>query len=171
MPRFRSYRGSRSRVTRPPIVSFKKVLNIASASESAGKIDFILVSGLDGIANKQTTAVDNEVPVGAKIEKIDIWLNYASFANVAVFVNWSIQLTHKGQATIDPVVIGGDDQRNQVFLQGVRSVGLNQNSDIKIAFKIPKKFQRVRAGDFWVFTSNASNVMTSQKMAIYKFYT
>jgi len=168
--RYSSFRGSRRRRIAPRI-TFKKVLNEAPASESAGKIDFIIASGVDGINPTQVSAVDHTVPVGAIISKFDIWLNYASLANVAVFQTWSIQKLHKSQGSIDPLVVGGDDQRNQVMLMGRKSIGFNQNSDIHIKFNVPKRFQRTRAGDFWVVTTNASNVMTAGKMCIYTFET
>ncbi len=171
MRHFRGYRGMRRQSIRNPGITFKKVINEASASELSGKIDFIIASGVDGISPTQATAVDHTVPVGGIISKFNIWINYASLANVAVFVTWSIQLLHKSQSSIDPLLVGGDDQRNQVMLMGVKSVGLNQNSDIQIKFNVPKKFQRIRAGDFWVVTTNATNVSTAQKMCIYTFKT
>lgn len=171
---YRSYRGSRRRngsMPRTVVQSFKKVINIAPASEAAGAQAQNISIGTDSVAAGQTTAVDAAVPTGAVIKSITIQASYANLVAVASFTHWSIQRLHSGQATNVPAnAVGGNPQRNQVMKQGLVSIGKEQNRDIRITFKVPAKYGRVREGDFWQFVTFNSAITTAVYQFIYKFY-
>lgn len=161
----------RSSSPRPVIQSFKKVLNFAGTSQSAGTtIQKDLVIGVDSVAAGQTGVTDANVPTGAIVKYIEITLCVTNLVAVSDFVHVAIQQLHSGQTKVSPQTVGGNPQRNQVFFQQMFSVGKEQNSTHVYRFKIPKKFQRVREGDKWIFTSIYSVVSTDILQAIYKFY-
>ncbi len=168
MPRYRSRRRSSFR---PITKTYKKVLTFAPAAHAAAtKIDFPLVTGVDSLAAGQTSVTDSTVPTGSVVSYIEI--NY-SFLNLiapgsGVFMSLSIQQLLTGQSSLDPRVVGGDPQRNQVFHQEVIAMGSNQNGNRVIRFKIPKNFQRVRDGQRWFFTVIASGVFSDNLQVIYK---
>ncbi len=161
----------RRRIFRPIVKTYKKVITHAPASHAGStKIEFPLASGIDSISPGQTSAFDVNVPTGSVIEYIDI--NYA-FINIAGtggadFMSISIQMTLSGQSTIDPRVIGGNPQRNQVFKQEIFSMGHDQNGNRTYRFKIPKKYQRLREGMQWLFVVINSGTFSDNLQAIYK---
>ncbi len=156
---------------RAVIQSFKKVINTGPSSRPATtKVDFDLADGVDSVAAGQTSAVDVDVPTGSVIRGFEIQYCAQNLVNIAAFLHVSIQHLRSGQTSIDPRVIGGDPQRNQVFWQRVYCIGQNQNVNIVRKFKVPSKFGRVRDGDKWVFTVISSQVYTDTYQAIYKFY-
>lgn len=167
MPRYRRrMRG----YARPVTQSFKKVIDIAPASEAVGAQAQNIALGVDSVAAGQTSAVDVNVPTGCKIKYIECHISYASLVNVATFCHWTLQKMHGGQVTVGANVVGGSNRRNQVFRQGIRSVGQNQNSDIVIRYKVPPAYQRMREGDLWVLVTNNSQIVTSVYQFIYKFF-
>jgi len=164
-------RGRRtSSVARPIVQSFKKVLNFAPVSQAAGSRDIILVIGQDSVAAGQTGPIEPNVPTGSIVKFVDISLSFGQIVGGAVFAHCSIQLLHSGQTSIPSNIIGGNPQRNQVMHQFMYSIGINQNFNRTIKFKVPKKFQRIREGDFWVFEITSSNTLTQALQVIYKFY-
>ncbi len=153
------------------IQSYKKVLNFAGAGRGAGSvIDFVITNGVDSIAAGQTGVTDPNVPTGSVIKYFEIMYADANLVSISYTNHWTIQQVHSGQTKISPLVVGGNPQRNQVFAQGLFSVGQNQNSTHIMKFKVPPKFQRVREGDQWIFTIVGSAVHTDTCMVIYKFY-
>ncbi len=159
---------------RPPrgsTTSRKYTVDVATASESAGAIDFILASGLDNATLGQTSATDVTIPVGAKIKLLDLRLSWASLANVVVVIHWTIQRVQTQQTALDPKSPGGNTRTKNIMLSGLKSVGLNQNSDMHIRYRVPKSMQRMGDDVKWVFSSNANNVMTATKQCIYKVFT
>ncbi len=82
-----------------------------------------------------------------------------------------MQYSLSTQPTVNANAIGGNDQRNQVIHQDLFTVGKDQNSTHKFKIKIPKKFQRVRAGMDWTITWTTDQTVTMSLQAIYKFYT
>ncbi len=155
----------------PVIQSYKKVLNFAGTSQSSGtKISKLLIKGQDSVAAGQTGVTDANVPTGCIVKYIDITLCVTNLVAISFFHHLTIQHIHSGQGTIDPDVVGGNPQRNQVFHQALFSVGKEQNSTHIYRFKIPKKFQRVREGDEWVLVTKGSAVYTDIAQVIYKFY-
>jgi len=70
----------------------------------------------------------------------------------------------------DLLSVGGDPIRNQVHLQLLRMLGANQNVNFHIKFKVPKQFQRVREGDFWLLVTESDVVTNSAWQFIYKHF-
>lgn len=169
MPYRRRRRAMRS--TGNVIQSFKKVLNYAPASRAAAvKLDAPLVIGVDSIAAGQTSATDADVPTGSVVKFIEIQYATTNLVAIASHMHISIQHLRSGQSTIVPNAIGGNPQRNQVHFQMLYSMGKEQNQNKVLRFKIPKKFQRVREGDQWMFTRIPDTIITDATQVVYKFY-
>lgn len=166
-------RYSRRRISSPRNVvqSFKKVFTLAPTSRAAATIlSNSLATGTDSVAAGQTSATDVAVPTGSVIKMIEIQYSCANLVSIASFLSICIQKVHSGQTRLDPQAVGGNPQRNQVFFQKIYSLGKDQNRDITIKFKIPKKYQRIREGDEWHFTRVSNTIFTDNTQAIYKFY-
>lgn len=155
---------------RQVIQSYKKVITYAPASKTTAQQDYEISLGEDSVAAGQTAATDTGVPSGSVIKYFEIQACFVNLVSVAMFQNMSVQLTRSGQSPIDPRVVGGNPQRNQVHYQRIVGIGKDQNNNYVLRFKVPKKFQRVRDGDKWTFTCIADQVHTSNIQAIYKFY-
>ncbi len=166
----RGSRGSRRGGMRPSIQSFKKVINIAPGSVTAGTRIESISLGIDSVAAGQTTALDVNVPTGAKIKYILIQHALGSISGATPIIHVSIQGLHAGQSVVGPDVVGGDDQRNQVFYQDCYGATSASNSNHRIKFKVPPRFQRVRAGDTWSYVWKTNGTVTSAVQIIYKFY-
>ncbi len=170
MPFRRRSRG-RSMGMRPVIQSFKKVLNFAPTSRlSAVEHPSVLSVGVDSAAAGQTGPTDANVPTGSVIKFIEIQWSMGNLSGGNNFFTTSIQKLHSGQAIIRSDLVGGDPQRNQIHNQTSFQIGTDQNGSRKYLFKIPKRFQRVRDGDSWVFTRRGSATFTDAVQVIYKFY-
>ncbi len=153
------------------VQSFKKVLNFAPAGHSAGlKIDNVLALGTDSVAAGQTGVTDPAVPTGSIIKAFVIQYAVSNLVGVSAFQHISIQSLKPSQGSISPNVVGGNPQRNQVYFQSMRVVGPNQNANYNFVFKVPKKYQRVREGDNWLFTVLNTAAVTDSLQVIYKFY-
>ncbi len=165
----RHYR-RRSMGPRTVIQTYKKVINEAPTSRAAGaSINHVLSNGVDSLAQGQTGPSDALVATGSVITNFNINYCTMNLADTVCFLHFSVQQLRSGQAnTINPNVVGGNPQRNQVFFQALRSVGPNQNMNIAINFKIPKKYQRVREGDFWFVTILGTAIHTDTIQTIYK---
>ncbi len=154
-----------------PIQSFKKVLNFAPTSRAAAAtIVQVLVQGVDSTAAGQTAPTDPLVPTGSIVKYIEIQFAYTNLVLISLFFHISIQHLRSGQASVSPLLVGGDPQRNQVHWQMLRSLGQTQNGNFVIKFKVPSQFQRVRDGDKWDLVFNGSAVYTQATQVIYKFY-
>lgn len=152
------------------VQSFKKVLNAAPGSRAADTlIAFTAVTGTDSVAAGQTGVIDSAVPTGSIVEFIEFQLGMVNLISVSCFIHVAIEQTHSGQSVVDPRVVGGDPQRNQVFHQQMFTIGQNQNSNHIFRFKVPRKFQRVREGDTWQLVTVGDVVHTSACQTIYKF--
>ncbi len=159
----------RTRGLRPVTKTYKKVLTFAPASHPAvTKIDFPLVLGVDSISPGQGGVTDATVPTGSIIDYIEINYSFINITGGADFMSICIQQTLVGQTTLDPRVVGGNMQRNQVFHQEIFSMGNDQNGNRVYRFKIPKRFQRVREGMAWTFTALNSGTFSDNCQVIYK---
>jgi len=170
MPFRRSFR-RRSMAPRPVTVSFKKVLDVAPQTliPDTNIIELISI-GKDSTTAGQTTPTDAEVPVGSIIKFIEIHWSVSQQSNNDAYAWYYIGQFRAGQVPINPRTVGGSDVRNQIFHQGLFMVGNDQNSNRTYRFKVPKRFQRVRAGDQWVFVHNHDTAVSSALQVIYKFY-
>ncbi len=159
----------RRMVVRPSIQSQKVVINHAAASFVAGTIVQGMSVGTDSVAAGQTGPTNTQVPTGSRIAAFNIRFAAVNIVGGALFLHIAIQLVHNAQTVVDPQLVGGNPQRNQVFYQDMRSIGINQNMNWAILFKIPKRFQRVREGDRWEFVWKATNTVTATNQIIYKY--
>ncbi len=156
---------------RSVVQSFKKVLNYAGSSHSAGdRVNFTISIGTDSLAAGQTSVTDTAVPTGSVITSITVQYAITNLVNVTNFLHTSMQRVLPGQITIAPNIIGGSNQRNQVHLQQMKSVGQSQNMYLSFTFKVPKGMQRVKEGAQWVFCVLNTAVSTDACQIIYKFY-
>lgn len=154
---------------RPVIQSFKQVRYDAPASiAAAAQTTYTLSNGVDNYTGP--SASNNECPTGSIIKNFNIQLCNQNLVNVAAFLVVTLQLNRSGQSPIDGLAVGGNAQRNQIHKTIYRSVGMNQNANININFKIPKKYQRVREGDRWHLVTACSAIHTESVYTIYKFY-
>ncbi len=155
----------------PVIQSYKKVLNFAPTSRAAGsEISQVLATGTDSVAAGQTGVIDSAVPTGSIIKAFIIQYSMANLVNIALFHHITVQHLRSGQTPLASNVVGGSPQRNQVHKQFLKQTGGTQTMNLQFIFKIPKKFQRVRDGDRWMFSYQGSQVYTDALQVIYKFY-
>ncbi len=166
----RHYR-NRRRSSRPMSVtrSFKKVLNFAPSSHAAGlQVDNILVQGVDSATLGQTGATDGTVPTGSIVSEFVIQYAAVNLAAISNFHHFIIQYTIGSQSLFVPCnAAGGNNQRNQIMLQGMRSMNESQNYNITMRYKIPRKYQRVREGMFWTFSVLGTSATTDSLQVIY----
>lgn len=170
MRHFRGSRGSRNRSMRPVIQSYKKVLLFINAGIAAGFNSHIVATGTDSVAAGQTGVTDAAVPTGSIIKYIEAQIAISNPSSITCFINCTLQYILGGQSFIDPIAVGGNVQRNQVLHMDMYSVGVDQNSNHKFKFKIPKQFQRLREGMSWAIVINNTASMIRNYQMIYKFY-
>jgi len=165
----RGFRGGRRRSSAPKPVTrtYKKVLNFADASFSAGFQQEQFALGVDGVAITQGSATDGNVPTGSKIKFVEFQFAVHNSVETPCFINCTLQYRLSGQTVQDPDLIGGNAQRNQVLHQDLFSVGALQNSTHKFKFKIPPKFQRLREGMAWSLTWSNSATVNRECQIIY----
>ncbi len=165
-------RARRSSMPRAVIQSQKVVQNHAPQSIVGGnKVDYVMSTGVDSVAAGQLGPTTADVPTGSIIKFFEIQFSWANLENnTANFMFISVQHLLKSQGTIVPNVVGGDAQRNQVFYQMQRSLGENQNGNMVIKFRVPKKYQRVREQSSWTFTVQSSDNTVNAVQIIYKYY-
>lgn len=163
------YRGSRRRSgPRPMIKTYKKIINFASASFSAGFQQEVIATGVDSIALGQTSAGDVNVPTGSRISGFEFQFAVSNVVLTPCFLNCSIQYVLNNQVAQDPDLLGGNPQRNQVLHQDLFTVGEGQNSTHKFKIKIPQKFQRIREGMSWLMVWSNSATVNRTTQIIYK---
>ncbi len=155
---------------RPVIQSYKKVLDIPLTTQPTSTVPVTMVLGEDSVAAGQTSATDPDVPTGSVIKYIEIMYSCVNLVAVAMSHHICIQYVLSGQSAIAPDAVGGNAQRNQVLLEALMVMGKDQNNNRKFKFRIPKKYQRIREGTKWIFTTKGSAVYTDAIKIIYKFY-
>ncbi len=159
----------RSRPQRTITRTYKKVLNFAPASHAAGlAVNNIIVQGVDSATLGQTGATDGTVPTGAIVEEVIIQYGVANLAAVACFHHFCIQYVVGSQSLfVPPNLVGGNNQRNQVLLQGMSSIGQGQNKQINLRYKIPRRFQRIKEAEQIVFSILGTTAITDSLQIIY----
>ncbi len=155
---------------RPVTQSFKKVLNVAPISRSAGTFTTSLVFGQDSVAAGQTSVTDSNVPTGSIVKYIEIQHSCGNAGTAPAFVWIAIEYILEGQAIITPNLVGGNPRRNQVFHQTMFQLGPDQSNSRTYKFKVPKNFQRVREGMSWQFVREYDVTTSEAVQVIYKFY-
>jgi len=163
-------RGTRRRTSSLVTVqSYKQITVDGPASRAAAtNIIHIIATGVDNYTGP--SAANNEVPTGAVIKFITIFLTFTNLVSVSSLLHLNIQLLHTGQGSITPGSIGGSPARNQVYHTMMKFLGHDQNSNFMISFKIPQRVQRMRESDQWSIVYRADTVFASATQAIYKFY-
>ncbi len=133
-----------------------------------------------GVETGEPRTLGTEVPVGAKISRIFVSLNFVSATggDTSSF-KWYLAKSRSGQSgatdfpTADWSDIGLSQVRNQIFYSVTSQVGTEDAGPYKFGrwLKIPKIYQRMRAGDaFFVKVSNsAAGALISG--FLYKYYT
>ncbi len=165
----RHFRRRSSRMARPFVKTYKKVLDFAPASRVASTIiEFEMTQGVDSLSPGQSSVTDGLVSTGSRVRLIHIDIPFGYTATATAFFWLTIQLLHAGQSAIGPRVVGGNAQRNQVLYQKHFMLGENQNLMWHKDFKIPPKFQRVREGDKWVIAYESDVAHASGAQIIYK---
>ncbi len=136
--------------------SGQRIKNQVNQDQSAianAFIDHEIVVGVKGQA--ATKILGNEVPVGAFVKMIAISVNMSvSAGTTGGTLSWYVGIRRSGQGVnslpdTDWTVIGLADTRNQVFHSAMAIVGSEDASAYArtIYVKIPRIYQRIRAGD------------------------
>ncbi len=167
MPR-RTFR-RRSYTARPIVQSFKQISVDGPALRlAATNILHSLVIGVDNYAGP--TVANNEVPTGAKIFNIILFLSLGSIASPATTLHFTVQCLRSGQGQVPPGTQGGNPQRNQVIHTEMFFVTAQQSINRTMIIKVPKQYQRIREGDIFQLVYRGDTVFTSITQVIYKFY-
>ncbi len=172
MRHFRGYPASRRRsIPRSTVRSAKYIVVEGPQSDSAGLKAVTMFKGVDNATLGQTSVVDVDVPVGAKIASVEIFMPKVNLgAATANFVVWTIQRTLSGQSVVNPLLAGGNPIRKNIILTGVLGLGTGQNNPLHIKFKIPKKFQRIGDGDVWSIVTDQTTAVSTIYYIIYKVF-
>jgi len=153
------------------IQSFKMVVNHAPTSRAAGaSITHRILRGVDSISAGQSGPTDADIPTGSVVKFIELQYSAVNLVTVAMFMHTTVQLKRSGNATISPLLVGGNPLRNTIINQSMRNIGKDQNANWVLRLKIPSIYQRIRDGDDWNLVSNASQVYTDAAQFIYKFF-
>ncbi len=172
MRHFRSYRGSRRKsMPRSTIRSVKYIVSQSGASEAAGLTAVTILKGVDNTTLGQTGQTDVDVPTGAKVAQIEIFMPKVNLGSAtANFITWTLQHTKTGQAVKNPDSLAGNALRTNVMLTGVLGLGAGQNNNLHIKYKIPPKFQRIADGDIWNLVNDNGLAVSTFYYFIYKVY-
>ncbi len=152
------------------VQSYKKVLHFDELSFAPGFQQETILTGVDSIAAGQSTATDGQVPTGSIIKYIEVQFAVNNSVATPCYINCTMQYKQSGQTFIDPDLVGGNPQRNQVLHMDLFSVGQDQNSTHKFKTKVPKQFQRIREGTQWAMVWRNSSTVNREVQIIYKFY-
>ncbi len=162
-------RRRRSFTARPIVQSFKQISVDGPASRSAAtNILHTAAVGVDNYAGP--TANNNEVPTGAKIFNIIVFLSLGSIVSPATVVHFTFQCLRSGQGQVVPGVQGGNPQRNQVIHTEQFFVTAQQSINRTLLVKVPKQYQRIREGDILQLVYRGDTTFTSITQVLYKFY-
>ncbi len=152
-----------------PIDSYKQVTVDGPASRaSATNIFHILVHGVDNYVGP--TALNNEVPTGAKVFGILILATFTNLVSISSLLHFNVMTNRSGGVIPTPGAVGGNPNRNKVIHTDMIFLGQNQNNNIRLFVKIPKIYQRIREDDEILIQYRADTVFASATQAIYKFY-
>ncbi len=125
-----------------------------------------------------TKTLGIEVPVGAKVFSIEIWVNVINAAGgTEGDGDWYLATSRSGQtlATFpDPIFseVGLSERRNQIYHQEAFQFGSNDAGPYKFhrRLKIPRVYQRMRANDNIFIKLNTSIAANAQVACLYKYY-
>ncbi len=169
MRHFRSFRGSRRRSMQPAIRTAKYIIVSGPSSAGAGIEAVTMAIGTDNATLGQTGVTDTAVPTGCKIESFEIFMPKSSVsADVADFVQWTIQKIDSGQSVVNPITAGGDPLRKNIMLSGSLVCGFAQNNGLHVKYRVPKGKQRMGDGQLWTLVNNNQRATQVHYYIIYK---
>ncbi len=152
-----------------PIQSYKQISVDGPASRlAATNIIHTFAKGLDNYVGP--TAVNNEMPTGAKVFRIIIMLAFSNLVAINALLHFDIQWNRSSSPIVTPGAVGGNPNRNQITDTRMFFIGKEQNSNLMFSVKVPRIYQRVREGDTWSLVYRCDAVFTSATQVIYKFY-
>ncbi len=168
---FHGGRGRRRRPSMQPVIrSYKKIIDLVSASYTTGFSNFPMALGTDSVSAGQTSGVDVAVPTGCILKYIELKFVINNAVAAPIFINTSTMMVLAGQSAIDPRAVGGVGSRNQVIHQDLFGIGQDQNFTRTMKIRIPKRFQRMKEVMSWVFSWSTDGSVQFAAKAIYKFY-
>jgi len=177
MPYRRQSRRRMVSMTRPIVQSVKNQTNtaITPTPNSLQVIEFAQAVDV-GAATK---VFGNEVPTGAMVYSVDVYVNaIVPSGSGNTSFGYYICKTRGGQiiGTDFPAPnfsdIGQSDVRNQIFHSDMVLLGTEDAGPLrrKLHVKIPKIYQRMRAGDKLNFVSQAVLALSTDIGFRYKYY-
>ncbi len=138
--------------------------------------DFVATATEQGVATKIT---GKEVPVGATVASIFVSVNFVSATGGQTGdFQWCLMKLRSGQSVATTITspnwsnIGLSDARNQVIKSFMTIFGTEDAGSVKynLQIRIPKIYQRMRAGDSFVLAMQASDAGSLSTGARYKYY-
>ncbi len=167
----------KSRGFRTPIHSVKNQDQEAQSILASTNISQQIALGQEiGVPTK---VLGNEVPVGSKIYSVDIIWNFvSSTGGITGVINWCLLFARTGQTIASTIVspdwtdIGLSEGRNQVIESHGDIFGTEDAGPIRYKrhIRIPKIYQRLRAGDSLRIVTNSDQVGTLLTGFRYKYY-
>jgi len=130
-----------------------------------------------GVATKVT---GQEVPTGCKIFSVEVWVNMNSASGAQDgTIDWYMAKLRAGQSLstdfpdTDLTSTGLSSVRNQIFHQEISNYGSQDAGPYHFhrRIKIPRIYQRQRAGDAIFIAFTSSIIANSQIGFLYKYYT
>ena len=165
-------------MSRPsPIISVKNQRSEKQSVTPTANITFDALVAVD--VGAPTKILGNEVPVGAMVYSMDVSVNFiSSGASVTGNFEWYIGKIRNGQAITDITPspdwsnIGLSDGRNQIIKSYMTIVPTDDAGIARynLHIRIPKIYQRVRAGDKIVIVSVSSDGGDLAVGVRYKYY-
>ncbi len=168
----------RPRMRMNPIQSVKNQLATKQSLLGNTLEQIFIAQSVDvGAATKIT---GREVPTGASIYSIDVSVNFiSSTGGQTGTFDWVLMKTREGQGVVSLITspdwsdIGLANGRNQVIKSFMTIFATEDGGSVKynLHIKIPKIYQRMRAGDNFVIALESSDAGTLAVGARYKYYT
>ncbi len=151
------------------VQSFKQITVDGPASRSAATN--IVHDFLKGVDNYDgPTALNNEVPTGAKVMSVYIMATFTNLVSVSSLLHFMIGCRRAGQTFPTGGAVGGSNSRNLIIHTAMVFLGHDQNNNYVFRIKIPRIYQRIREGDTFSLLYRADTVFASATQVIYKFY-
>ncbi len=169
-------RSRRRMVARPIIQSVKN--QAASKLSTVSNVDqtIIPIEGVD--VGAATKVLGREVPTGSKVFGVNVSVNFISDTGGSTGnFDWYYAVVRSGQA-IPPITspdwtdIGLSDRRNEILKSFMAIFATEDAGSVRynIRIKIPKMYQRIRAGDKHVIVARSSEVGSLSVGFRYKYF-
>ncbi len=174
---FRRSGSRRMRRRMNPIQSVKNQLATKQSLLGATLEQIFIAQTVD--VGSPTKVTGREVPTGASIYSIDVSVNFvSSTGGITGNFDWVLIKTREGQGVVSLITspdwtdIGLANGRNQVIKSYMTIYGTEDAGSVKynLHIKIPRIYQRMRAGDNFVIALEASDAGSLAVGARYKYY-